>query len=107
MPRAGATQEAEKRLALLKAARVPSPGRPAHRVAQGLVAKAFCAAFQRDRARLQVVARDGQIDSRLEMADVTRPEAGRLIGSYGTGRKPGMLILSSLAGNVSVGLVSE
>ncbi len=58
--------------------------------------------------QLDAYARDGQIDSRLEMADVTRPEVGRLMGSFGGSRgKPAMLSISSMAGNVSVGLVNE
>jgi Putative adhesin len=58
--------------------------------------------------RLDAYARDGQIDSRLELADVTRPEAGRLQGTFGgSRRKPAVLSISSMAGNVSVGLMNE
>jgi hypothetical protein len=57
---------------------------------------------------LDAYARDGSVDSRLELADVTRPEQGRLVGSFGTSRaKPAVLSISSMAGNVSVGLMNE
>ena len=58
--------------------------------------------------QLDAYARDGAVDSRLELADVTRPEEGRLVGSFGSTRgKPAMLSISSMAGNVSVGLMNE
>jgi hypothetical protein len=62
---------------------------------------------QRLSLALDAYARDGQVDSRLELADVTRPEQGRLLGSFGASRKPALLSISSMAGNVSVGLVNE
>ena len=57
---------------------------------------------------LDAYARDGRVDSRLELADASRPEAGRLVGSFGPARaKPAVLSISSMAGRVSVGLLNE
>lgn len=58
--------------------------------------------------KLDAYSRDGQVDSRLELASEERPEAGRLMGTYGPARKkPAMLRLHSTAGNVVLGLVNE
>ena len=65
-------------------------------------------AKQRMALQLDAYARDGKVDSRLELADVTRPEQGRLVGSFGGSHaRPAVLSISSMAGNVSVGLVNE
>jgi DUF4097 and DUF4098 domain-containing protein YvlB len=57
---------------------------------------------------LDAYARDGKVDSRLELANATRPEEGRLVGSFGPTRgKPAVLSISSMAGSVSVGLLNE
>jgi hypothetical protein len=52
-------------------------------------------------------SRDGAVDSRVELAEVARPEAGRLMGTYGSRQRPATLHLSSTAGNVIVGLMNE
>ncbi len=58
--------------------------------------------------KLDAYARDGKIDSRLEMADGASPEAGRLRGSFGSARgKPAVMSISSMSGNVSIGLLNE
>jgi hypothetical protein len=73
-----------------------------------LVPPADPAARRRMAFELDAYARDGKVDSRLELAEATRPEDGRLVGSFGaTRKKPTMLLISSMAGNVSVGLVNE
>ena len=58
--------------------------------------------------KLDAYARDGQVDSRLDMTEVVRPEAGRLVGTYGPARaRPAVLRISSMAGSVQVGLFNE
>jgi hypothetical protein len=57
--------------------------------------------------KLDAYSREGQIDSRLELAGEERSEA-RLVGTYGPARKkPALLRLHSTAGNVLVGLMNE
>jgi hypothetical protein len=58
--------------------------------------------------RLEAYARRGSIDPQLELAEVDRPELGRMVGSYGAARRrPALLLLSSLSGDVLVGLLTE
>lgn len=58
--------------------------------------------------RIDAYARDGAVDPQLELAEVDRPEAGRLIGTYGPARKkPALLELSSTAGVVRLGLIGD
>lgn len=58
--------------------------------------------------RLNAYSRDGKVDSKVELAEVERPEAGRLMGSFGSTRKnPAILEISSTAGQVRLGLLNE
>jgi DUF4097 and DUF4098 domain-containing protein YvlB len=57
--------------------------------------------------KLEAYSRDGSVDSRLELSDVTRPEVGRLRGTFGTRKKPAILEVSSTAGNLQLGLMNE
>ncbi len=58
--------------------------------------------------RVNAYSREGQVDSRLELAGEERPEAGRLVGTYGPARKkPALLKIRSTAGNVVLGLMNE
>jgi hypothetical protein len=53
-------------------------------------------------------SRDGRVAPEIELRDAQRPEVGRLIGSYGSAaERPASLVLSSTAGRVVFGLVSE
>jgi DUF4097 and DUF4098 domain-containing protein YvlB len=58
--------------------------------------------------KLNAYSREGDVESRVELAGEERPEAGRLVGTYGPSRKkPALLKLHSTAGNVVVGLMNE
>lgn len=58
--------------------------------------------------RLEAYSREGQVDPQLELADVDRPEAGRLVGTFGPARKkPALVVVSSTAGDVRLGLMNE
>jgi hypothetical protein len=46
------------------------------------------------------------IDSRVELANVARPEAGRMIGTYGAADQPAMVLCSSRTGRVLFGLIA-
>jgi hypothetical protein len=58
--------------------------------------------------QLDAYARDGVIDSKLELTEREQPEKGRLVGSYGTVRKkPAVLKVRSVVGDVRIGLVAD
>lgn len=58
--------------------------------------------------KLDAYARDGQVDSRLEMTDRIEPEKGRLMGTFGPARaRPAILRVQSLVGDVRIGLAGE
>jgi hypothetical protein len=53
-------------------------------------------------------SRQGAVDSQIELADIGRPETNRLRGTFGPPlRKPALLQVSSIVGNVSLGLMNE
>jgi hypothetical protein len=53
-------------------------------------------------------ARDGKVDSKLELTESPSPDKGRLVGSYGSTRvRPGGLKVRSLLGDVHIGLIAE
>jgi hypothetical protein len=46
------------------------------------------------------------IDPRLDLANVARPEQGRMIGTYGSSDKPAVVLVSSRTGRVIFGLIA-
>lgn len=54
--------------------------------------------------RVEATSRDGHVDSRMELAGGVQAERGRLTGTFGKGRRPATLRVSSALGDVTLGM---